>query len=179
MKFKWATDGHKNIKCYSKIPDGFHEGFTLKAETKRKKSIIKNNKQKEMAQIKSLPIKERRIAKSKLKDKEFNYKLARDFIRNHKINNSLIVKIEGALKNGLSVDDIFNILKYNHDDLDAILYVKILEMSIFFQTWKMPKFLETNMDSLKNLYKENPILKEERDVEKYFIKSYLMARYEF
>ena len=179
--FIWITNGILNKKLYEndKMPDGFEPGFIIKEETLIKKDELKNKKKQEKTHLKNLPLKERKVIKSILDDKKFKYKQARDFIRNHKINNSLIVKIEGALKNGLSVDDIFNILKYNHDDLDTILYTKILEMSIFFQTWKMPKFLETNMDSLKNLYKENPILKEERDIEKYFIKSYLMARYEF
>lgn len=174
MKFQWITNGIKNVKCYDEIiPEGYIKGFTLKSETKIKKLSIKEKKIEEKLQIKNLPLKERKLVKAQSISEKKTKNQVKKIIEDNKIN-TILVKINSYIRKGYELDDIFNLLKFNDEKLNTCLYNLITERILINQLLKMPKYLETITESLKDLYKKDRILQNERNVEDYFMKSYLI-----
>lgn len=171
--FIWTTNGIVNKKSFDgKIEQGFHVGFTLKDDTLQKKEQIKNNKKLKKAQLKSLPLKERKIAQEEMKKQEEMIDFVIKSLKPYK-PDSLEKRINKLIKEGLEIDPIFNQLKGSNNLLNCALFDLITEKALLFQLSSMPKYINTITDNLQSLYNKNHFLQEKEDLKNYFINYYL------
>lgn len=172
--FKWYTNGEQNIKILDgeQIPEGFQQGFKFKESTLAKKAREKKTKELDNRQIKALPLKERKKVYKQLEYDKIVLKEKREFLQ--KAHIPLINKlIRENLLRGLDYNQIFEIVKLkegsHYQDFNLLLEDYILEQALIHQLSTMPNYLDTIYESLKELYKKNPLLQHRKDVTEYLI----------
>lgn len=174
LPFKWYTNGTVNLKIFegNNIPDGFTPGFKFKEKTLSRKAREKSTKEFNKRQLKSIPLKERKQVYKQIKYDKLLEKEKRDFLKNVHIPY-IDRRIKECLKKGLSNIEIFDIVKLNErphsQEFNKLLEDYILEQALIHQLSTMPNYLDTIYESLKELYKKNPLLQHRKDITEYLI----------
>lgn len=172
--FKWYTNGTVNLKIFegNSIPDGFFPGFKFKEKTLSRKAREKSTKEFNKRQLKSIPLKERKQAYKQLKYDKLLDKEKKEFLREVHIPY-IDRRIKECLRKGLNNIEIFDIVKLNENphsqEFNKLLEDYILEQALIHQLSTMPNYLDTIYESLKELYKKNPLLQHRKDVTEYLI----------
>lgn len=173
MAFTWYTNGQDNIKIYQEndIPEGYQKGFTLKENTLARKAREKKNKEINKNYIKTLPLKDRKQVYKQNKFDKLSQKEIRHFLNEVHIP-LLAMRIREDLHRGLDYNQIFeNRMLKDHkysNDFNKLLQDYILEQALIYQLSTMPMYLNTIVDSLKELYSKNKALRHRKDLISYF-----------
>lgn len=135
--FEWYTNGKVNIKLY----DGavLENGTSFYKGFTPKKKYTKHNKKAEHAK--------RNVAKS---------------LRTGSLQN----RVDEMCKTK-SYDEIVEQLRTGNSIVDSYLEDLVLERCLIFQLSKMPKFFETIVGQLRDLYARNPALQSRTSVKEY------------
>lgn len=89
------------------------------------------------------------------------------FAKKHKLN-SMQNRIDEMCKTK-SYDEIYSLLKFEDDFLNAYLEDLVLERCLMRQMMTMPKFFDTIASQLRDLYTKNSALKNRDSVKSYFL----------
>lgn len=174
LPFKWYTNGTVNLKIFegNNAPDGFTPGFKFKEKTLSRKAREKSTKEFNKRQLKFIPLKERKQVYKQIKYDKLLEKEKKEFLREVHIPY-IDRRIKECLKKGLSNIEIFDIVKLNENqhsqEFNKLLEDYILEQALIHQLSTMPNYLDTIYESLKELYKKNPLLQHRKDITEYLI----------